>query len=66
MKKQQICDSKIKHTELSAQHAITPSQGYYKCEVCDGFHIYTIKKVLPKKEKVNPKFKLRRLRHKDN
>ena len=65
-KQQQICDSKVKHTELSAQHSINPGQGYYKCEACDGFHIYTIQKIKPKKQKINHKFKLRKLRRKDN
>lgn len=66
LNKQQVCDSKIKHTELSVQQVVESNQDYYKCEVCGHFHIYTIQKIKPKKPKINHKFKLRKLRRKDN
>lgn len=49
--KQQVCDSKIKHSEIAAQHIINTSgkglsQDYYKCEVCECFHVNTINKTI--------------------
>ena len=55
--KQQICDSKVKHTELSAQYIISlPENGidqdYYKCDVCGQFHVTVKNKSVAKKRSV--------------
>ena len=57
MDKQQVCDSKVKHTLLSAQYIVSLpengiSQDYYKCDVCDGYHVTVKNKSVAKKRNV--------------
>jgi len=56
LNKQQVCDSKQKHTLLSAQYLIQNgdkglSQDYYVCQVCGHYHITTVNKSVEKKRK---------------
>jgi len=65
LNKQQVCDSKKKHTELSAKYVIENSdkglsQDYYKCTVCGHYHINTINKSVEKKRKNKNQNKLDR------
>jgi len=46
---EQVCDSKERHSEISAQYLISvtnkeSSQSYYKCNICGFYHIYSINK----------------------
>lgn len=55
--KQQICDSKVKHTLLSAQYIVSlPENGidqdYYLCDVCNHYHITVKGKSVSKKRSV--------------
>lgn len=54
LNKQQVCDSKIKHSLISAQNeAHQPCKGlsmdYYLCTVCGFYHVNTINKSVAKK-----------------
>ncbi len=46
---EQVCDSKERHSLISAQYLISvtnkeSSQSYYKCNICGFYHIYSINK----------------------
>lgn len=55
--KQQICDSKVKHTLLSAQYIVSlPDNGidqdYYLCDVCNHYHVTVKNKSVAKKRSI--------------
>jgi len=53
---QQVCDSKTKHTLISAEFSVNNgdkglSQSFYLCKICNTYHVTTNNKSVEKKRK---------------
>jgi hypothetical protein len=50
MTKKEVCESKIRYKSVIAVEYVIDyehkncSQDYYKCEICNGYHIFTLNK----------------------